>query len=466
VNPEEFEEKGPEAMSNVICRTESDSLNTQQWYKRNRAEEDMATKAVILVGGPEKGTRFRPLSLDTPKPLFPIAGFPLIHHHIEACARIEEISEIFLIGFFQPHDAINRFIEKEQRLFNISISYLQEYTMLGTAGCIYHFRDVITNDNPDAFFLMYSDAFCDFPLRDLIDFKHANKPYVLMSVKVPREQSVHYGCAGINPDNKEIIHYAEKPDTFVSTDVHAGIYLLDKSIFQVIGTFFQHKQRRSSIGRMDDLEGSNNIMTSASKRNRIQLETDLLPRLAGTGKLFAFQTNRFWLNIKSAGSALYASGATLQRFKKTDPELLSDRDNCKGEVFIHETAQVDDTAVLGPNVTIGAGVVIGKGVRVRNSIILDGVRLKNHSCILNSIIGWHSTVGQWARVEGTPTELDPNSPYATTDNFYLFDASGKLLPSTTILGRDVHVPAEIVVRNSIVMPSKEIRWGFKNQILL
>ena len=50
----ESEEKGPEAMSNIICRTESDSLNTQQWYKRNKAEEDMATKAVILVGGPGK----------------------------------------------------------------------------------------------------------------------------------------------------------------------------------------------------------------------------------------------------------------------------------------------------------------------------------------------------------------------------------------------------------------------------
>ena len=48
------EEKGPQAMSNIICRTESDSLNTQQWYKRNKAEEDMATKAVILVGGPGK----------------------------------------------------------------------------------------------------------------------------------------------------------------------------------------------------------------------------------------------------------------------------------------------------------------------------------------------------------------------------------------------------------------------------
>ena len=53
MNSKESEEKGPEAMSNIICRTESDSLNTQ-WYKRNKAEEDMATKAVILVGGPGK----------------------------------------------------------------------------------------------------------------------------------------------------------------------------------------------------------------------------------------------------------------------------------------------------------------------------------------------------------------------------------------------------------------------------
>ncbi len=42
---------------------------------------------VILVGGPSKGTRFRPLSLDLPKPLFPVAGRPMIYHHVEACAR-------------------------------------------------------------------------------------------------------------------------------------------------------------------------------------------------------------------------------------------------------------------------------------------------------------------------------------------------------------------------------------------
>jgi NDP-sugar pyrophosphorylase family protein len=44
--------------------------------------------AVIMVGGPTKGTRFRPLSLNVPKPLFPLAGQPMVHHPISACRRV------------------------------------------------------------------------------------------------------------------------------------------------------------------------------------------------------------------------------------------------------------------------------------------------------------------------------------------------------------------------------------------
>ena len=56
--------------------------------------------------------------------------------------------------------------------------------MLGTAGCIYHFRDVITNGDPDGFILMFSDAFCDFPLKQMINFKKKFMPYVMMTVQV------------------------------------------------------------------------------------------------------------------------------------------------------------------------------------------------------------------------------------------------------------------------------------------
>jgi len=56
--------------------------------------------------------------------------------------------------------------------------------MLGTAGCIYHFRDVITSGDPDAFFLMFSDAFCKFPLQEMIQFKEKFMPYVMTTVQV------------------------------------------------------------------------------------------------------------------------------------------------------------------------------------------------------------------------------------------------------------------------------------------
>lgn len=108
-------------------------------------------KAVILVGGPQKGkasvvqfrhqvifissqishslpvfviffigTRFRPLSLDLPKPLFPIAGRSIIQHHIEACVQLTELKEILVIGYY-PAAQMEKFVSDMQTLYNVSI---------------------------------------------------------------------------------------------------------------------------------------------------------------------------------------------------------------------------------------------------------------------------------------------------------------------------------------------------------
>lgn len=78
-------------------------------------------KAVILIGGPQKGTRFRPLSFEVPKPLFPVAGVPMLQHHIEACAKVPNMKEILLIGFYQPNEELTRFLFNAQQEFKISI---------------------------------------------------------------------------------------------------------------------------------------------------------------------------------------------------------------------------------------------------------------------------------------------------------------------------------------------------------
>lgn len=64
----------------------------------------MSCNAVILIGGPSRGTRFRPLSLSKPKPLFPLAGRPMIEHHLLALACLPSIKKVFVIGFYDNHE--------------------------------------------------------------------------------------------------------------------------------------------------------------------------------------------------------------------------------------------------------------------------------------------------------------------------------------------------------------------------
>jgi len=118
-------------------------------------------KAVLLVGGPSVGTRFRPLSLTMPKPLFPVAGVPMIYHHVAALAKLPELREILLIGFYGSSSArklttpaeigvFDRFLSECQLDFpHLTIRYLREYVSLGTGGGIYHFRDEILRGNPE-----------------------------------------------------------------------------------------------------------------------------------------------------------------------------------------------------------------------------------------------------------------------------------------------------------------------------
>lgn len=119
--------------------------------------------------------------MDIPKPLFPVAGFSLIQHHIEACVAITNLKEILLIGFYSAPQ-IQQFINEIQPQYNVVIKYLQEFTALGTAGGLYHFRDQIRSGGPDAFFVMNGDVCADFPLTELYAFHKARGSSALVRI--------------------------------------------------------------------------------------------------------------------------------------------------------------------------------------------------------------------------------------------------------------------------------------------
>jgi mannose-1-phosphate guanylyltransferase len=66
------------------------------------------------------GTRFRPLSLDAPKPLFPVAGLPIIQHHIEACVKVPNLKEIIIMGYY-PASELTLFINDMTQEYKINI---------------------------------------------------------------------------------------------------------------------------------------------------------------------------------------------------------------------------------------------------------------------------------------------------------------------------------------------------------
>uniref|UniRef100_A0A914DXM8 Nucleotidyl transferase domain-containing protein n=1 Tax=Acrobeloides nanus TaxID=290746 RepID=A0A914DXM8_9BILA len=389
-----------------------------------------------------KCTRFRPLSLQVPKPLFPIAGVPLIEHHISQLCQLKDLNEIFLMGFY-PAEQFAEFIEESRRRYNVKIGYIEESASLGTAGGLVLFKDELLKDDPKALFILNADVCGDLPVSEMVkdlDEKPEAKCLIL-TTEATRDQSINFGSVVIDQHGK-VLHYVDKPTTFVSTHISCGIYLIRASMLQ-------------------ELEKAKNGST------QLWFETDIFPNLASTSAFYAFHTTRWWSQTKTAAAALYANRHYLRLYRESCPERLHHSGaEIVGDVYVDPTAEIDPSSKIGPNVSIGAKAKIGAGVRIRESIILPECVLEEHSIVLHSIIGWRSIVGKWARVEGTPIAPNPNIPFAKLDNKPLFNTDGRLNPSLTILGSDVHVPHEQVILNSVVLPYKDLSASYKNQIIL
>jgi len=427
----------------------------------------MLIKAVIIIGGNQKGTRFRPLSLDIPKPLFSVAGLPILQHHIEACVQVPDLKEILVIGYYAANE-MSTFITDMAQLYNINIRYLQEFAPLGTGGGLYHFRDQIRFGNPDFFFFLNGDVCADFPLNEMLEYhknrcKDKDALMTLMATEATRDQSMLYGCVVENKTDNTLEHYVEKPSTFISTLINCGVYIFSLEIFQQMSSVFNKKQ-----ADFFSPDCCSSYEKDALMNEKLSLEKEILMPLSGTGKVLVYQTTKWWSQLKTPGSAIYANHHYLNLYRDRRPDRLAKGGQpvIIGNVFIHPTATVDPTAELGPNVSIGANATIGPGVRIKESIVLPHTRVDDHSLILYSIIGSNCHIGCWARVEGTPPDLNADKPFAKMQNTPLFNKEGRLNPSITILGCNVMITSEIIVRNSIILPHKDLARSYSNEIIL
>ncbi|KAJ3000062.1 hypothetical protein HDV02_000710 [Globomyces sp. JEL0801] len=309
----------------------------------------------------------------------------------------------------------------------------------------------------------------------------------ILSIREDSKRASRYGCIVVDPTTNKVKHFVEKPTTFISELVSCGVYLFSKELFVHINEAMEIRNAKDAEYGFDLAQFPQNQSLAASNAalshrtaERVQFEQDVMPVLTEKKVLYAHIMNEddFWMPIKTGSSTITANRQYLQYFLQAHPRRLSTPANTPlmkspaqtpvglgfgsgpeivAPVFIHSTAVIHPSAKIGPNVFIGPRALIGRGVRIRDALILDGVEVKNESCILNAVVGWESKIGQWTRIEGS-TQQEQNEGEATR--------KGLKIPSAVILGKGVTVVDEVIIRDCIVLPHKELRSSFQREILM
>lgn len=181
-------------------------------------------KAVILAGG--LGTRLRPLTDNTPKPLLPVKERPIIEHAILNFKKhgIEDI--ILSVGF--RAEKIREYF-KNGAQFGVNISYCIEDEPLGTGGALKKASQGIA----ETFVAINGDNLADFDWGQALITHRANKALITLSL-FPVEDVTQYGIARL--ENGKIIQFIEKPspERAPSNLNNAGGYVLEPDALDIL----------------------------------------------------------------------------------------------------------------------------------------------------------------------------------------------------------------------------------------
>lgn len=178
-------------------------------------------KAFVICGG--KGTRLRPLTLKTPKPLLPILEKPILLHIMERL-KAEGISEFVLFtGYLK--DKIRAYFG-DGRKFGLKISYSEEEEERGTAGAILHAKPI----PQQTFLVTMGDHISSFSLKEMLA-SHKKSRCIATIGTLQHKTKINYGVIHTRQDGK-VIKFEEKP--VISYTINTGIYLLEPEIFNFI----------------------------------------------------------------------------------------------------------------------------------------------------------------------------------------------------------------------------------------
>ena len=311
-------------------------------------------QALILAGG--RGTRLRPLTVYTPKPIVPLVNRPFLMYQIEVL-RKAGITDITLSLSYQP-DKIEHLLGRGSD-FGVDLRYVTEPSPMGTGGA-YKFA---SNALVETTVVFNGDILTDLDIGKLIEFHRSKSAAATLSM-VPVDDPTRYGLIQTDAEGK-VIRFLEKPqpdelEELKINTINAGIYILEPTILDII----------------------------AKDANK-SFEYDVFPDILNRGlPFFGYEMkSEYWRDIGTPASYLAAHhdflAGQLIGFEIEKAAISED---------IATRAEIDKVSVLGE------GCVVKAGARVINSVIGAGVHIEEKAFIENSVIWPHTRISTAAEV--------------------------------------------------------------------
>ena len=327
--------------------TRSDFATILDWSKIK------IMRALILAGG--KGTRLRPLTVYTPKPIVPVANRPFLLYQLEILAKAG-ITDVTLSLSYQPNKIEDLIGDGSE--YGVRITYVTEPSPMGTAGA-YRFA---AGASKETTIVLNGDILTDADLESLMKrHKSTGAEATLALARVPDPSK--YGLVETDEKGK-VVGFIEKPSVEESKSlgldtINAGIYVLEPTVLDLIE------------------EGANS-----------SFEYVVFPMLIESGReVYSFVIEGgYWRDIGNPESYLAAHHDLLGGKL---PHVLIDR---AISPETSPTAQIDSASVIGEN------CVIKPNARITNSVLGPGVHVEEKAVITGSVIWGHTRVSTLAEI--------------------------------------------------------------------
>ena len=304
---------------------------------------------ILLVGG--FGTRLKPLTSESPKPMLPVAGLPVTEHQILAAQKAGihtlVLATSYLSEVFTPYFG-------DGSKWGIKILYAVEKEPLGTGGAIRNAAELLGRDEPIVIF--NGDVLSRHSIANQIDF-HLEKGADVTLHLIDVEDARAFGCVPTDTSGR-VSAFLEKMDNPVTNAINAGCYVFSAS-----------------------------VVADIPLNKVVSVERETFPNLVNSGRpVFGYSEQSYWLDIGTP-AALFKGSRDLVNgdFAAGAGTSFGSGSSAKGGTSIGANCQIGQ-AVSISNSIIGDGVQIGDGAEIKDSFILHGTAIAPGSKIFSKYL--------------------------------------------------------------------------------